>query len=363
MKITQGIVENIIQNELNGDIHTFTHELQKLDRLAGCKYEMVDAHVHIVDFNQKTTGLKNLLKYMDKSNITSAVIFWMPVVKIWQENEKQRPNYYLDDDNACYYYSNTDAIVAREYLSLTKQEQKRFFPLLCWFNAMDINCVEHIIQTYKTFPGVFYGIGEVFYRHDDLTHMTYGEVPRMNTLATKKLFEFISEYDIPLCIHNNITAPGISDYPKFLHEMETIIREFPKARVVLSHCWASRRLRAPYYTKMIARLLREYPGLYVDLSWVIFDEIISVNDVSMQEWVDLSEEFNDRIMIGSDVLWDAFEEIGVINSRFNIFLDKLSPISRKKICVENAINVYAKSKNRVEKNKKRTYPKLAELKK
>ena len=55
----------------------------------------------------------------------------MPVVKIWQENEKQRPNYYLDDDNACYYYSNTDAIVAREYLSLSKQEQKRFFPLLC----------------------------------------------------------------------------------------------------------------------------------------------------------------------------------------------------------------------------------------
>ena len=37
---------------------------------------------------------------------------------------------------------------------------------------MDIDCVEHIIQTYKTFPGVFYGIGEVFYRHDDLTHMT-----------------------------------------------------------------------------------------------------------------------------------------------------------------------------------------------
>lgn len=363
MKITHGLIENIIQNELNGDIQTFTNELQKLDRLTGCKYEMVDAHVHIVDFNQKTTGLKNLLKYMDKSNISSAVIFWMPVVKIWQENEKQRPNYYLDDDNACYYYSNTDAIVAREYLSLSKQEQKRFFPLLCWFNAMDINCVEHIIQTYKTFPGVFYGIGEVFYRHDDLTHMTYGEVPRMNTLATKKLFEFISEYDIPLCIHNNITAPGISDYPKFLHEMETIIREFPKARVVLSHCGASRRLRAPYYTKMIARLLREYPGLYVDLSWVIFDEIIAVNDVSMQDWVDLSEEFNERIMIWSDVLWDAFEEIGVINSRFNIFLDKLSPTTRKKICVENAINVYSKSKNRVEKNKKRTYPKLSELKK
>ena len=55
----------------------------------------------------------------------------MPVVKIWQENEKNRPGYYLDDDNACYYYSNTDAIVAREYMSLSTEEQKRFFPLMC----------------------------------------------------------------------------------------------------------------------------------------------------------------------------------------------------------------------------------------
>jgi hypothetical protein len=30
---------------------------------------MIDSHIHIVDFNQKTTGLKNLLKYMDLSNI------------------------------------------------------------------------------------------------------------------------------------------------------------------------------------------------------------------------------------------------------------------------------------------------------
>lgn len=363
MKINQTIIENTINQELWWDITLFEKELWKLDKLSGCKYPMVDAHIHIVDFNQKTPGLKNLLQYMDTSNIQAWVIFGMPVVKIWQENEKQRPWYYLDDDNPCYYYGNTDAIVAREYLSLDIKDRKRFFPLMCWFNAMDINSVEHIIQTYKTFPWVFYGVWEVFYRHDDLTHMTYGDVPRMNTLATKKLFKFITKYDLPLCIHNNITAPGVSDYPKFLHEMESVIREFPKARVILSHCWASRRLRAPYYTKMISRLLREYPWLYVDFSWVIFDEIIAVNDVSMQDWVEMSEEFSDRIMIWSDVLGDAFEQIWIINARFNSFLDKLTPETRQKICMDNAINVYSKSKNKVEKNKSRVYPRLSELKK
>jgi predicted TIM-barrel fold metal-dependent hydrolase len=183
----------------------------------------------------------------------------------------------------------------------------------------------------------------------------------MNTLATKKLFEFITKYDLPLCIHNNITAPWVSDYPKFLHEMESIIREFPKARVILAHCWASRRLRAPYYTKMISRLLREYPWLYVDFSWVVFDEIISVSESSMHNWAEMTENFSDRIMIGSDVLWDAFEQIGVINARYNDFLDILTPETRQKVCVDNAISIYSHSKNKVEKNKARIYPTLEYL--
>ena len=75
---------------------------------------------------------------------------------------------------------------------------------------------------------------------------------------------------------------------------------------------------------MISRLLTEYPGLYVDFSWVIFDEIIAVSEVTMQDWVDMSEKHADRIMIGSDVLGDAFEQIGVINSRFNKWTTALS---------------------------------------
>lgn len=363
MPINKKIIQTIIDSELWWKTKEFEEELKKLDSFSWTKYPIVDAHIHIVDFNQKTLGLKKLLKYMDDSNIIAWVVFWLPVVKSWQENEVIRPSYYLDDDNPCYYYSNTDVIVAREYQKLSKSEQKRIFPLLCGFNPNDISSVEHIKQTFLSFPWVFYGIWEIFYRHDDLTHLTYWEVPRMNTLATKKLFEFISEYDLPLCIHNNITAPWISDYPKFLHEMEDVIREFPKAKVILSHAWASRRLRSPYYTKMISRLLREYPGLYVDLSWVVFDEIIAVNDTSMQEWVDMAEKFPNRIMIWSDVLWDEFEEIWVVNSRYNTFLDKLTPETRERICFKNALEIYSKSKNKVEKNKTRNYPKLSDFKK
>lgn len=361
MTINNKIIQSIIDREVWDNYDFFIKEINKIDKLAWCKYPMIDAHLHLVDFTQKTTWIKHLLSEMNKSNIIWAVVFWLPVIKIWLENEKEKPEYYLDDDNKCYYYSNTDVIVANEYLSLNKEDRKKIFPLICWFNPLDINSVEHIEMIYKTFPWVFCWVWEVFYRHDDLTHLTYWEVPTMNTKATKKLFEFITKYDLPLSIHQNITAPWISDYPKFLHELENMLREFPKARVILSHCWASRRLRAPYYTKMIERLLREYPWLYVDYSWVIFDEIIAINDVSINEWVQLTEDFPDRVMIWSDVLWNAFWEIWYLNSKFNSFLDKLSDITREKVCIKNAINVYSKSKNRVEKWNIRIYPKLNDI--
>lgn len=362
MQLNKDLIKSTIEWELNWNLELFEKELENLDRLNWCKYPMIDAHVHIVDFTQETTWLKNMLHYMDKSNILAAVIFWLSVVKMWNENERERPAYYLDDDNAAYYYSNTDVIVAQQYLSLPKKDRKRFFPLLCWFNPLDVNSVNHIENTFKAFPWVFYWVWEVFYRHDDLTHMTYGEVPRMNTLATRKLLEFVTKYDLPLCIHNNITAPWVTDYPKFLYEMEEVLREYPKARVILCHAWASRRLKAPYYTKMIERLLREYDGLYVDYSWVVFDDIITINDTSIHEWIDLTEKFPDRIMIWSDVLWNAFHEIWYVNSRFSSFLEKLTPETRQKLCIDNAINVYTKSLNRVEKGKARVYPKLSDVK-
>ena len=362
MKIDKNIIKRTLESQIWDDIDLFKQEIDKnINKLNWCKYEIIDSHIHIVDFNQQTVWLKKLIKYMDNSNIKAWVIFGMPVIKIWQENERRRPDYYLDDDNPCYYYTSTDAIVANEYMSLEQKDKDRFFPLLCWFNPMDINSVDHIIQTYKNFPWVFCWIWEIFYRHDDLTHMTYWEVPRMNTYATKKLFEFITKYDLPICIHNNITAPWVSDYPKFLYEMEEIIREFPKAKVVLSHCWASRRLRAPYYTKMISRLLTEYPWLYVDYSWVVFDEIITASNESMQNWVDMTEKFSDRIMLWSDVLWDAFEEIGVVISRYNTFLDKLTPETRQKICIDNALKIYSKARNNIENDKYRVYPKLKDF--
>ena len=359
--LTQKIIDKKVSSMTKEKRKEFDFTVDKLNKLSGTKYDMIDAHIHIVDFNQETAGLKNLLYYMDKSNVKKSVIFGMPMTKLWDDKEKQRPDYYLDDDNKCYYYHTTDTIVGEEYLSLNKKEKSRFFPLMCWFNPLDINCLDHIKRTFNSFPWVFCGLWESMFRHDDLTHLTYWEAPRFNTKAVERILEFISDYDIPYLIHNNITAPWVSDFPKFLHELESMLRKFPKAKIVLAHCWASRRLKAPYYAKMIWRLLKEYPGLYVDYSWVIYDDIIAFSDVSFLEWLEMTEEFSDRIMIGSDILWVWFHEIWYINNRFNKFLDKLSEKARRDITYTTANKLYSSGRNSYEKWLKRDYPSLGDF--
>ncbi|EKE29340.1 MAG: amidohydrolase 2 [uncultured bacterium (gcode 4)] len=364
MNLKARLINNRIDSEiLNTDKKTiFKWKVKDLDKMKWSKYPMIDSHLHIVNFKQETEWLKKLLYYMDKANVKKWVIFWMPLRKMWSEHERISPEYYLDDDTACYYDSFTDGIVAEEYIKLTKDEQKRFYPLICGFNPMDMNAISHIKNMYKFYPWVFCWIWEILLRHDDLTFMTQWEPPRLNNKAMYPILEFAVEHDLPVIIHNNITSPGVSDHPKFLYELEAILRDFPKARIIFAHCGASRRVYSPYYKKMIERLLNEYPALHVDYSWVVFDEIIMRSEESVAEWVDLTEKFSDRILLWSDILWDWFHKIWFINNRFDKFLDLLTEKTRINLCINNAERLFSKKKNIVECWKKRIFPKLEDFK-
>lgn len=335
-------------------------DMEVLSRLSGSSYPMIDAHVHAVDFTQKTPGFKDLLYYMDRANIQKSVVFGLPVMKRWSETEREAPEYYLDDDTGCYYYSFTDGIVAEEYKKLTMKEQERIYPLICGFNPTDRYAVEHIKRMYEFYPGVFRGIGEILLRHDDLTLLTEGDTPRMNNQALYPILEFAEDYDLPVLIHSNISTTWIADYPKYLPELETMLSEFPRAKIVFCHCGISRRVYAPFYKKMIERLLSQYPDLHIDYSWIIFDEIICKDGVPDPEWIELTERFSTRIMIGSDVIGN-FHKMGVINHRYGVFLERLTEETRQNICINNAERLFSGTKNRVELGQKKKYPSLFEI--
>ena len=80
---------------------------------------VIDAHLHFVDFIQDTDGIRRLLKAMDAGNVRKAVIFGLPVKKKWEAFEKKPPHYYLDDNSPCYYFNQTDEILANQLQELS----------------------------------------------------------------------------------------------------------------------------------------------------------------------------------------------------------------------------------------------------
>ena len=70
--------ENIEAWQRNGELRG------TLAPLKGSAYKMIDAHLHVVNFIQESPGSEALLRAMNKSNVEKAVIFGLPVVKIWE---------------------------------------------------------------------------------------------------------------------------------------------------------------------------------------------------------------------------------------------------------------------------------------
>ena len=136
---------------------------------------MADCHLHLVDFLQRTDGIKAALNAMDRSGVEEAVVSGMPVVKEWPTTERRRPEYYLEDDSRVYWYSATDVLVERQVRSLPADQQRRIHPIICGFNGADRNAIDHVKRMVDWYPDFWQGIGEVMTRHDDLTALTYGQ--------------------------------------------------------------------------------------------------------------------------------------------------------------------------------------------
>lgn len=312
-----------------------------LQALKGSKYKCIDAHLHVVNFLQDTDGLQKCLKYMDKANIAHACVFGLPVSKLWASWERTPPEYYLGDNAKCYYYSGVDTTIACEYQRLDAESKKRFFPFIGGFNPCDKYAYKHIERMIKYFPNMWHGVGEVLFRHDDLTNLTYGEPPRSNHPAMDKVFELCAELEMPVCMHQNVTSVGANKYPLWLHEMEEVLQKHPKVTFVWCHCGISRRVYSPIYFQIVKRLLDRYDNLSVDISWVVFDDFVCPKGKPDEDWLQLAEDYSERICIGTDVV-NKFEKLPITIERYDVFLDALSEKAAKNLAFDTAYNLFGK---------------------
>ena len=305
-------------------------------------YQINDCHMHFVDFLQETDGIEKALEAMDKANVNHVIIFGMELIKKWEDIEPDRPKYYLSDDARCYWYSMTDVIVADSLLKLDKNKRQRFHPFICGIDPTDRNSIEHIKRMVRLYPNLFEGIGEIFLRHDDLTALTYGQTATPENIALDPICEFAKEHDMPVFIHCDISSVWRRT-PSYLPEMEKLLNKHPNTKIVWCHCGISRRIIVDNLVDIIRSLLKKHKNLFFDISWVFYDMYLVKKDKILPDWLPLFEEFPEKFLIGSDVV-GHFKNYKKIIEKYDLILNSLSPIARKKIAEENFFHILPSKK-------------------
>ena len=119
-----------------------------------------DSHFHLTNYIQEGITAKRFLEIMG-NKAGRSTLFGIPVQQMWsyQNSGNFAPTYYLQSYAPLYYYSYTDAFIAMQYLSLSKEQRERFDPMITGFNPADMYAYKHIERVLRDFPGVFSGIG------------------------------------------------------------------------------------------------------------------------------------------------------------------------------------------------------------
>ena len=316
-----------------------THSLSQIKK-SDYKYRINDVHCHYVDFVQNTDGIDFLLEQMDTAGVDNIVLFGLSVTKLWADFDREKPIYYDDNDSPVYYYAFTDVILAEAINNLPEKQKDRIYPMICGFNPVDKNGVDHIKRMVEMYPDLWVGIGEVFFRHDDLTRMTYGRNPTANCASMDPVYEYAAEKNLPVWIHSDLGDP-ISNKPAFLYEMEEAIKNHPMTKIVWCHIGDTRGVDVEGLPEITIRLLQSYPNLYYDISWVVFEQIIAPEGKPDTKWVAIFEQFPTRFMVGTDKIGDFSDYVQTIR-RYDILFDALTPETAKKLASENMFELLPK---------------------
>lgn len=311
------------------------------------RYDMVDSHLHYLDFLQKSDGFPELCRAMDVSGVSKAVIFGMGMAKQWDASRNVPPAYYLSDDCRCYYYSATDYILAEELSGQPKEIRDRFYPFCCGINGNDKYAVEHIRKLLRLYPNFWCGIGEIMSRHDDLTALTYGEPAHINHPAFKEIFDLGAEEGLPVLVHHNITAQNCEEV-LYLDELSEACAHNRNCKIIWAHVGISRRVEIQNLVQIADKMLKENPNLYIDISWVVYDYYFLDNfpnryndGNSLNDWANLIRKYPTRLMIGTDKVghWATYPAEVV---KYYKLLDKLETDIAKKLCHDNILNLVKK---------------------
>jgi predicted TIM-barrel fold metal-dependent hydrolase len=276
-------------------------------------YLFNDSHFHLTNYVQEGISIQDYLKIMG-DKVGRSTLFGIPVQQQWSHRVTGdfAPTYYLDSDAPLYYYSFTDAYIAMAYKSLTKEEQKRFDPMITGFNPTDMYAAAHIRRVLETFPGVFTGIGEFSIHKEFVSAKISGDVASLTDPALDSIFSFCEETGLIIILHNDVDDPFPKpNTPNYTDDMLQLFKRHPKASITWAHLGLGRIVKPPLeYGKFFEKILAdpELKHVNFDISWDEVAKYLTSSDEAIANTARIINLYPDRFLFGTDNVAPATQE-------------------------------------------------------
>lgn len=291
-----------------------------------------DSHFHLTNYVQEGITAKFYVDSIMGDQVGRSTLFGIPLQQQWSHRVTgdAAPTYYLESDAPLYYYSFTDAYIATQYLSLTKEQQARLDPMITGFNPSDMYAADHIRRALETFPGVFTGIGEFSIHKEFVSSKVSGEVASLMDPALDRVLDFCKESGLLVILHSDIDNPFPKPgAPNYLEQMKALIRRHPGTPIIWAHVGLGRIVHPiEQQAAVVDEMLRDpaMKDLYFDISWDEVAKYIVSSDSSNARSVRLVEKYPDRFLFGTDNVAPATQEKHLkVYHMYDPFWSKLRP--------------------------------------
>lgn len=281
-------------------------------------WELHDSHFHLTNYIQEGPRIRQFLEIMG-DRVGRVAIFGIPLQQTWSyENSGDfAPTYYLQTDAPLYYYSFTDAYIAKAYLSLTPAERARFDPMITGFNPADMYAADHIRRVLETFPGVFTGIGEFTIHKEFVSSKVAGDTASLTDPALDRILDFAAEAGLLVILHNDIDVPfaKVGAEPVYLTQMKALLKRHPRTNVIWAHVGLGRVVhpvqqaaavgaaeRPQNHMELVLSMLEdpELSHLYFDISWDEVAKYAIASPEATRRTAAVINRFPDRTLFGTD---------------------------------------------------------------
>jgi len=318
-----------------------------------------DSHFHLTNYIQEGITAKRFVEILG-NKVQRSTLFGIPLQQQWsyQNSGNNAPTYYLQTDAPLYYYSFTDAYIAMQYKSLTKEQQARFDPMITGFNPADMYAAKHIERVLRTFPGVFTGIGEFSIHKEFVSAKVSGEVASLTNPAVDSILDFAGKVGLVVVLHNDMDMPMAKQNsdPAYLVQMKDLLRRHKKTTIIWAHIGLGRIVHPVGYGSggsndeghpdhiQISKDILNDPTLshvYFDISWDEVAKYIVASPETIKASAELMNAYPDRFLFGTDVVAPPSQDFYMAVYKMYAPLWKaLSPATSEKIRKGNYIRLF-----------------------